>query len=414
MRASPIPQKESGQSYDKLVRMNTSLTQEKAILLGEIQSLRRLSQSRSNEASPSLGGDSTDGPALTKLLEENLRSGTLACLFAIKGHLKRTVAMAFLKWKGKVDMAGLKDHYEMKIEALKRELNNKPDDGENPWKNTAMTLLARQRKEEKRAFSRSPTRGRSQDRSGYGLSGAELHAHRKPWGSREGERNKTVVSGTSAYAWKKNPTSPRSRDNYAHYRRANAGSPSSLRSGTSSSSFAYNHSSSFPRALNEAESLSMHHVHHGMDEVVVQATLSGSEEHKDKDGDGSGGKPGKPGSGLMIEIAAHGGSVHEREERDLSSLHKHIRKHDTHHDTHAHEDSHSSSTHAMDTRSRTDQSAEGQGGRQGRSQSSPPSPRYLNHTANVKNSTYNYYSHNERHVPDFYLHQPSSPSEMQE
>ena len=78
------------------------------------------------------------------------------------------------------------------------------------------------------------------------------------------------------------------------------------------------------------------------------------------------------------------------------------------------EDSHSSSTHAMDTRSRTDQSAEGQGGRQGRSQSSPPSPRYLNHTANFKNSTYNYYSHNERHVPDFYLHQPSSPSEMQE
>lgn len=323
------------------------------MMLQEIQSLksRLAAQSRSNEASPSMGSlgggghsNSVDGSTVTKLLEQSLRSGTLTCLLAMKNQLKKALAVAFFRWRGKSDLAGQKEEYEKQIDRLKAELMNKPDEGDNPWKNTAMTLLARQKKDEERGYSRSPTRGRSKDRAGYGLSGQELHAHRKPWGSREGERHRTGISGTSAHAWKRDPTSPRSREHYSNYRRASAGSPNSLRSGGSSTtSFQYNHNSSFPEAS------AMHHVLHGSDDPIMP---SGEEKEQ------------HPSShGLTIDVAAHGGSVHEREEHDLSALHKHIRRHDTHHETHAH--GHDGSSHSMDTRSRTTNS---------RSQSSPPLP----------------------------------------
>ena len=48
------------------------------------------------------------------------------------------------------------------------------------------------------------------------------------------------------------------------------------------------------------------------------------------------------------------------------------------------------------------------------SQTKKAQPRYLNPTANYRNSTYRFYSHNDHIVPDFGLEAPSSPREMQE
>ena len=76
--------------------------QEKELLLGEVQSLRQQlrsmkEQQKSKVAEVGVPTENIDG--WNHLLEVNMKSGTLACVWCIKTHYVKMIASAFGKWK---------------------------------------------------------------------------------------------------------------------------------------------------------------------------------------------------------------------------------------------------------------------------------------------------------------------------
>lgn len=76
--------------------------QEKELLLGEVQSLRQQlrsmkEQQKSKTVEVGVPTENIDG--WNHLLEANMKSGTLACVWCIKSHYIKMIACAFGKWK---------------------------------------------------------------------------------------------------------------------------------------------------------------------------------------------------------------------------------------------------------------------------------------------------------------------------
>lgn len=83
---------------------------EKEMLLAEVQNLRMSlksfkSSQKGGFAVLDQDGDHSEG--WNHLLEANMRSGTLACLWVIKTHRLKIFAQAFNKWKLKVHLSTL-------------------------------------------------------------------------------------------------------------------------------------------------------------------------------------------------------------------------------------------------------------------------------------------------------------------
>lgn len=72
--------------------------QEKELLLNEVQTLRQqLRQLKSKSPCVDIPADSIEG--WNHLLEANMKSGTLSCLWCMKTYYLRMMAGAFGKWK---------------------------------------------------------------------------------------------------------------------------------------------------------------------------------------------------------------------------------------------------------------------------------------------------------------------------
>ncbi len=76
--------------------------QEKELLLGEVQSLRQQlrsmkEQQKSKPAQVGVPPENIDG--WNHLLEANMKSGTMACVWCIKTHYVKLIASAFSQWK---------------------------------------------------------------------------------------------------------------------------------------------------------------------------------------------------------------------------------------------------------------------------------------------------------------------------
>ena len=436
MSRSPVPSASSGASYDKLLRSISFLQNEKSMMLQEIQSLksRLASMQRINGGdSPAPVMNSVNEAALQKLLEENLHTGTRLSVWCMKTQITKRVAGMFFRWKQAAAMMTQALEFKRQVQEFEAE-RMRLDSGVNPWKNTAMTLLARERREDARRHSKSPNR--SGGRSHGDKSGTDLHL--RAWGSRAGTLDtSTGVSASSSFAWKKD-TTPEDRVK-RHYRFASHKSSGDRvsSSGSVASSppkFRYNYSSSFleqDEGVNEFRShqhehvpgpnagapsltrgraprrnglfYNAHEIHPSLD--AQSASLASGE---------SKGEEGHPSSSLAIDTSVSGESVQEREHRELKALHKHITKHDTHHDTLQGNTRHVMAPALLTEDTLHEGHASSEHHKETRSQAKKPQPRYLNPTANFRNGTYRFYSHNNHEVPDFGLEAPSSPREMQE
>ena len=91
-------QNDSGVIQRKLQRAY----QEKELLLGEVQSLRQQlrsmsEQQKSNQAKIGVPAENIDG--WNHLLEANMKSGTMACVWCLKTYYIKRIASAFGRWK---------------------------------------------------------------------------------------------------------------------------------------------------------------------------------------------------------------------------------------------------------------------------------------------------------------------------
>ena len=191
MSRSSTPSNSSGASYEKLLRSISFLQNEKSMMLQEIQSLksRLASIQRINGDSSAASIGSTNEAALQKLLEENVHTGTRLSVWCIKAQLTKRVARLFFRWKQNACMMTMALKFKNKVKDLELE-RARLDSGVNPWKNTAMTLLARERREDARRHSRSPNR--MGGKSNGERKGTELH--QKAWGTRSGSLNNSTGS----------------------------------------------------------------------------------------------------------------------------------------------------------------------------------------------------------------------------